>query len=229
MPLLRAKGLGPKDQYDELIKTVKIINVCLAQAVANWQQGVVGSGANAVRPLRAMIHTGITANSRWTGYGTVWGLSSPTQGSHHVDFSKNLELHVIIGRNNSDAEFIGRIQIGGTAPAGTPALSDLAVSGIGLKIENYVLTGEAYGTARGEVTLLTMTEDLPYFVQIKVYAGVRVEFWVNRELKGTLTGSAVPNAPTGAERYLDIEVRNGATGGVDCYMDTGDLVLIHSW
>jgi len=190
---------------------------------AGWTASVSGSGATIQKPVYLTARTGTTANSNAKLHTYAAGLSVGESAHSVVDFSKRTEMHFYIQRNSSDSEVVGHVQV-----KRSNAVGDLAEEGIGLRIENFNVIGEAYGTARNTVSLVTLTNYRPARFTIVLVPNTRVEFWVNGELKGTLTGSAVPTGKTG-DTYIVVDIANGATGGVDARLIMGNLIFIQEW
>jgi len=220
IPFRLPSYLDPKDLLDDLLKDYKIIPV---PTNANWLTSYTGSGGATLRPFWMAVYTGTTANSRGMGYVYTSGLNSGDRMIHAVDYSKWLEWDFVITRTGSDPEVVARIQLKQVNTEG-----DLADVGLGLRIDNYDVLGEAYGTARQTVSLGTLTSDRIWRVKIVHVPGTRVEFWVNGNLIGTLTGTAVPTGVT-ATTYLVISIINGATGGVMANLYVGNIRFVQRW
>jgi len=197
--------------------------VFVAPTAAGWSSSNAGSGAIYFQTFKASLHTGTTADSRALMYRDIFGVNSGDRGSHVCDYSKRLELMFIMARVNSDPEAVARIQMKQVNTEG-----DLDDVGLGLRIDNYDVLGEAYGTARSTVSLGTLSHDRLWRVRIVHVPDTRVEFWVNGNLAGTLTGTAVPVGVT-APTYIVVSIVNGPTGGVDAMFNVGDIKLIQEW
>lgn len=203
-----------------LYKKYKVIRV---PTNAGWISSLVNSGALTQVPFLLGPHTGVTANSRGLAYATTLGLNSGTLSRSYIDWTKWLELSFILLRLNSDAEAVGRFQL---KEIGTEGI--LANQGIGIQATNYALVGEAYGTARGTVSLGNLTDDRSVKIKI-VKKATSVEFWVNDVLTDILTGTAVPAVAGTAAGYSVASIINGGTGTVDGYLFVGNIQVIQEW
>jgi hypothetical protein len=190
---------------------------------AGWTTSLLNSGAVTQDIFALIPHTGNTANSRALANCIAIGLNSGDRNVEAVDYSKALELSFFVDRVNSDAQVIGRVQLKQTASEGV-----LANTGIGLQISNYTVSGEAYGSARQTLALGELTNNRLWRVKIVVVPGVRVEFWVNDVLVGSLTGTAVPTGVNATSRLV-ISIINGASGGTDCFLNVGNIKIIQNW
>lgn len=187
-----------------------------------WTTSVLFTGGVAQAPSRLYLNTGGTASSRGLASAFTFGLNAGTIARAYLDWTKRLELSFILCRQSSDVEVIARFQL---KEASTEGL--LAQRGIGVEISNYTMVGEAYGTARNTVPIATLTDDR--VSQIRIVKLIdRVEFWVNRILAGTLTGTAVPNVTGAASAHHVASIINGATGGVDAGLFVGNIMVIQS-
>jgi len=211
---LRAK---PKPLLDNLLKRYRIINV---PTDAGWFTSLTGSGAQGQRPCYLFVATGTTASSSAVVYALTFGSNTSTLCKHFVDWTKRLEIHFTIARLYSDPECVARFQL-----KESNALGALAQRGVGIEIANYALRGEGYGTSRGVVDLMTLTNDRTYEIRI-VKDGSILEFWVNDVLLGKLSGEYVPNVPSTVEAYFVVSINNGPTGGVNGQLFVGNIRII---
>jgi len=205
---------------DRLFNRYKVVRL---PTNAGWGSDNAGSGWVYQDPWYLHVGTGTTANSRGLAWRTVYGLNSGDRSRYALDWSKRLWWLFTFHRENSDPEVVGRIQLKTANTEG--ALTDI---GIGLEINNYDVVGEAYGTARGTVNLGTLTNSRIWRVKIVHVPGVRVEFWVNGVLAGTLTGDHVPTGSVAYNYYVQ-SIINGATGGVDAVLQVGNLIIVQEW
>jgi len=169
----------------------------------------VSYGLNYVSP-----RTGVVANSLYlqTNWGFVWGLNDdPAHGAPDSwDATKRLIWEFTVSREGDDAECVGRVQMKVQSDL---AEGDLADVGLGVRVDNYAVTGEAFGSARQTVDLGSITSSA-YRFKIKYYPGDRIEFWKNGVYIGQLTGTALPsNAWLNKIMALSVSLKNGATGG----------------
>jgi hypothetical protein len=194
----------PKWLLENLLKKYKVIRV----QTTGWSTSNVGSGVVTQYPTYITMATGTTASSRGLATTSIYG---PNPGNAHyyfTDWRKKLMLEFICSKGGNDPESVARIQLKEAATEGA-----LAQRGVGIEIDNYSLVGEAYGTARGTVSLVTLSDSRLVRVTIEKLPD-RVNFYVNGILYGTLTGSAVPNVVGNATTELVVSIVNGPTGGV---------------
>jgi hypothetical protein len=206
-----------REYLEGLLDEYRIINVPVN---ANWVASLVGSGGQLQTPTSMSVYTGTTASSSATLAKFVFGLNTSIANFNRIDWTKRLEIHFTIARMNSDPECVARFQLKESA-----ALGQLAQRGLGVEIGNYVLRGEGYGTSRGTVDLMTLTDMRPYDIRI-VKDGSILEFWVNNVLLGTLSGASVPNVLGTADGALVFSINNGTTGGVNCYCYVNNIWII---
>jgi len=211
----------PKWILDNLLAKYKVIRV---PTNAGWSTSNTGSGVTGFTPLYMYAYTGTTANSRGLGYCYAYGLNSGDLYKHYADWTKHLEFHFLVARVSSDPQVIARVQLKETSSEGA-----LAQRGIGIEIDNYTLIGEGYGTSRGTVNLgTTLSDDKMYRIKLVLRYGV-LEFWVNNVLKGTLSGSYVPNTQGTTNAFLVASIINGSTGGVSTDLYLGNICIIQEW
>jgi hypothetical protein len=210
----------PKWILDNLLKKYKVVEVATA---GGWYSSVAGSGGLNQNPFCLYVSTGLTANSRGMSYQYARLLNSGDINRDYVDWTKDLEIRLQLFRANSDPQCIARFQLKEASSEGA-----LAQCGIGLEVQNFTVYGEGYGTARGTVSLLTLSESLPVRVRI-VKVGSLLQFYVNDALMGTLTGNYVPNTKGTASAFMVISVINGSTGGIDCLFGVGNIRIIQKW
>ena len=215
--LLKKLRANPKPLLDNLLKRYRIINV---PTNAEWSYSIVGSGSYSAAPLYLYSRAGTTASSSASVFCWAFGLNSSTINKHYVDWTKRLEIHFTIARLNSDPECVARFQLKESQNIGA-----LAQKGVGVEIANYLLRGEGYGTSRGTVDLMTLSDDRPYKIRI-VKDGSVLEFWVNNVLLGKLSGAYVPNVPGANNACLMVSINNGPTGGVNCYFWVSNIWII---
>jgi hypothetical protein len=156
----------PKWLLENLFTRYKVINV---PTDAGWGYAFVGSGSWSQRPFYLHLNTGMTASSSARAYTDPYYLNTNLAQSYYLDWNKRLELWLIANRINSDPECIGRIQLKNTNAEGA-----LASLGVGVEFDNYSVIGEAYGTARGTVSLGTIPNETPWRFRIVHIPGVKV-------------------------------------------------------
>jgi len=209
----------PKWILDNLLSRYKVIRL---PPNAGWYVSNAGSGGVGMRPSTFFPYTGTTASSRGMGYDNITGLNSGNLRYFYVDWGKRLEIRFLLYRQNSDPEAVGHVQLKSVSAEG-----DLTGLGVGLRIDNYAVTGEAYGTARATLSLGTLSDSQIWRVKIVHVPANRVEFYVNEAYVGALTGSAVPSGSSPA--IFVASIINGATGGVNAILGLGDITLIQEW
>jgi len=189
-----------------------------------WSTSNAGSGSVFQTTFFMHAHTGTTANSTALAYTGAFGLNSGNIGKNFVDWTKYFELHFLISRVASDPQVIARVQLKEAYNEGA-----LAQKGIGIEIDNYTLIGEGYNTSRGTLNLnTTLTDNMVYRIKLVLRYGT-LEFWVNNVLKGTLSGSYVPNTQGYVSANLVFSIINGSTGGVDAFLIMGNPYIIQEW
>jgi hypothetical protein len=205
---------------ENLLRRYRVVYVPLN---ANWHGvNITGSGYVYWDAAYHDVRTGTTANSSCGQTCDAYGLNGGDVGILSVDFSKKLIWMFGISRRYSDPEVVAWLQL-----KTSTAVGDLAGTGIGVRVDNYAVTGEAYGSARGTLSLGTLTDNRVMWVKIVHIPGNRVEFWVNNVLIGSLTGTAVPTgAPT---CYILHQIKNGSTGGVNASFGVGNMWFIQEW
>jgi len=201
---------------DNLLSKYKVIR----PTNAGWYTSNSGSGAVGQLPFYIWAGTGTTANSRGLAYAPILTLNSGDYPAAQTDYEKRLELMFMLHRVNSDSEAVARFQLKSVNTEG--ALSGL---GIGLEINNFDIIGEAYGTARGTVSLGSLTPNRICYFRLVHIPNSRVEFWVDGVLAGTLTGDYVPTGQS-TSSYLVLSIINGSTGGVNAVVYVHNIILV---
>lgn len=187
---------------------------------AGWGTDNAGSGGIVPTPTYIYSYTGVAAGSRGLAYAYTYALNRGDIARYYIDWTKRLEFSFILLRLNSDSEVETRIQLKEAVAEGI-----LAERGIGISTSNYAMVGEAYGSARDTLSLGTLTDNRVKHIRI-VKKRDCVEYWVERELIGTLTGTAVPYIKGDAVGYIVISAINGVTGGVDARIQAGNIRIL---
>lgn len=213
-----------KDPLWLLHNLYKKYKVIIIPTAGGWSTSNTLSGAVAQTPFYLRSGTGATANSRGLARCYVFGLNSSDRSQSAIDYSKRLELEFVICEDETDGELIARIQLKQVGTEG-----DLADVGLGLRIDGLTVLGEAYGSARNTVNLgiLSAIQRI-WRVKIVLVPNDHVEFWVNGNLVGTLTGNAVPTgvlAPT----LMVVSAINGPTGGPDAGLMVSNIRFVQRW
>ncbi len=174
-----------------------------------WTSAVAGTGETAQEAVDIRVITGTTASSTARLYTALYGLGSSTVMKYKVDWSKKLYMLFQVGRvcAGADAQVVARFQLKEATTEGA-----LGAKGIGIRIDDFALVGESYGSALGAVDLATtLVTQVADGVKIILTPGVSIEYYVNEVLKGTQSTAA--NMPTGATTglvYLVCSIINGA-------------------
>jgi len=212
--------IDPLWLLNNLLDRYKIIEV---PTNSGWATSNLGSGGVGHYPFNIFVYTGTTANSRGLAYTIAWGLNSGDVRRDRIDFSKKLMISFAVVRRNSDSEAVARFQLKSVNTEG-----DLADLGLGIRIDNYTVLGEAYGTARGTTSLGSLTNEQLTRFKIVHVPDTRVEFWVDGVLTGVLTGTYVPTGLSN-NSFLVASIVNGPTGGVDAQMRVFNIRLVQEW
>ena len=171
-----------------------------------WIENNSGTGDTTQYPFFMSLWTGTTANSSALLWTPTDHLSTGDTIYTNTDFSKRLEFEFFLYRHDTatDGNQIARFQLKTANSEG-----QLADKGVGIQITNLSAVGEAYGSAKGTVSLGTMTLLKQKHFRIVIIPNTAVEFWVDNVLAGTLTGNTVP---TGQEDcYLVASIINQAS------------------
>lgn len=173
---------------------------------AGWIAAVVGSGSTTQAVSRLSVGTGATAGSEARLHSRLTAFNWAT--AHHININWDKKVYIIfnVTREESSAAAICRFQVKEITAEG-----QLAAKGLGIRIDNFVLKGESYGTSLGVVDLATtLTSTYPYQIVIIHYPGSKIEWYVNGVLKGTQL--TVANIPSGiAVAQAVCSSINGAT------------------
>lgn len=208
-----------------ILENAKLLNV---PTNGGWYSSNAGSGSVTQIPSCLSVSTGTTASSRGLAYCPVLGLAHTGFYIFAVNFGRRLELSFFTSRENSDSEAVARFQLKRTYSGGA-----LTSEGLGIEVQNFNLLGEAYGTSRGTVSLGTLTNNGLAHVRIVLVPGDastrRVQFYLNGELEGELTGNYVPYSAAAPTHYLVSSIINGTTGGVDAMFKVGSIWIAQEW
>lgn len=177
-----------------------------------WTGYDVGSGSGIMAPTYLQASTGATPNSSQR-YRLLLRWQSPgASGWNKHNWDKKLYIVFNYTRMVSDSEVVARFQLKMTSAEGA-----LAAHGLGIRLDNFDLVGESYGSELGEVDLGTsLTNDVPVRIGIVLYPGVSVKWYVNNVEVGTQSTAA--KIPSGDDvTYVVLSIINGVTGGFNCY------------
>lgn len=159
---------------------------------AGWTEAVTGSGSTAQQVAYSQTRTGTTLNSTARRYTeTIGGFASSSVFG--INYDKPLIFRFNIGRATSEANAVGRVQLKTVQTEGA-----LAAKGLGIRLLNFALYGESYGTAGAFVDLsTTLTDAFNYQVEIRHYPADRIEWWVDGVYKAQQSTAA--NIPSGTQ------------------------------
>jgi len=205
---------GAASNEDILVAALNRSNFTMIPVNAGWTTTEVNSGVLTQQPLRIVAHTGVTANSEASGYARAYGFNE--DGNYnYLNWDKRLSLIFNLGRVIPDTEVIARVQLKLATTEGA-----LGAKGIGLKVANFALWGESYGTGLGEVDLETSSiEAHGNQIRVDLDPGVSVKWYMNGTLIGTqATAAKIPTGITASATYFVVSIINGATGGADAYL-----------
>lgn len=127
-----------------------------------------------------------------------------------MDWSKRLHWKVTLARINSDAQCVAYVQLKLTNGVG-----DMADSGIGLKITNLTVIGQAYdGTLNSSSTVATLTDRRPQTFELVLdVPATRLCLYSNGVYVTNITG--VPSGQSNTAAYIVISLANGGAAGDD--------------
>ena len=198
---------NPPDHIDNYYVARRNLFIHRMATNGAWDTAVTGTGAVTQDAGRILLITGTTDNSTAIAYDVPHGCA-PGGVSGRLDFrNRFIWTFSFTASGGSNANFRRYIQLKEANTAG-----DLGAIGLGLKLANLTLTGESYATARSDVALMTISASSTYYtVTIDHFPGVKVDFYINGTLKGSITTAAnVPNALTSADCYMFLATANGA-------------------
>jgi hypothetical protein len=159
---------------------------------AGWTAAVAGTGSTGQQAAYNFTRTGTTLNSTARLYTeTLGGFALTTLFG--INYDKPLIFRFNLARATAEANAVGRVQL-------KPAQAEGALAGVGLGIRvlNFALYGESYGSAGAFVDLSTILADAGnYQIEIRHYPSDRVEWWVNGVYKAQT--AIVANLPSGTQ------------------------------
>lgn len=201
----------------EIIETLGR-GILLPIPFADFTETNVGSGGGSGATLIPCI-TGATANSSALKTLRISGFRNGSDGSF-INWNKKIYIVFGLQRDASDSEGVGRIQLKAASTLGA-----MADKGIGIRLDNFALFGESYGSSLEAVDLSTtlVTADQYQIMVVLDPAVPSIEWFVNGVSKGTQTTAA--KIPTGNSlAYFAVSVANGNSGGVNY-----QLVIYSPW
>lgn len=182
-----------------------------------------GSGSGSAEGSWFELSTGATALSKIGKTFSTNIFWSHSASSYRPNWDKAFVYLFTVRRNfTSDANVISRVQI-----KDSQAIGALAEKGIGLRIENYKLYGESYGTS-GLASLdlsTTMTGATPYDIIIIHTPATSIKWYVNGVLKNTQsTAGNIPAGEGSAYGGFMNSIENNQAGN-DCIVWIGMFLL----
>lgn len=182
-----------------------------------WSQTLVGSGSVLQIPALQGVGTGVAPNSSALLFMSMMCFAQGIGNYSRMNWNKKISLVFVYLREVSDAQVVARLQLKEAVTIGA-----LAAKGMGVKVLNFALWGESYGTALGEIDLgITLNDTYEKQVVIFHDPGVpKIEWYVDGVLKGTQSTAAyIPSGGGGASCRLVHSIANGAGGGSDAWSE----------
>lgn len=180
-------------------------NVDLANG---WKEAERTGTASSSAGQTITVSTGTTPHSKVIMKQDVFGLA-PGDYAKYVNWDKPIYILMNLYKTGNDPEGVGYIQLTQATTYG-----DLAAPGVGLKIANLDLQGDAYRMSGDTFPLnATLSEGKDVEVLIAHIPAYGVVYMVNGEVKASR-----PNRPGGtpsAEYGISVAIGNGSTGGVN--------------
>lgn len=176
---------------------------------AGWTAVIAQAGSTQQAVSQFRVNSGATAGGKGLLHSLMEGLANDIAYATPVNLTKKLYLIFGCARYISVATAIARFQLKQVSTEGA-----LAAKGIGLRVDNYALVGESYGTELGEVSLVTSLLDSKEAGIVIVFDPdtPKIEWYVNGVLKGTqATAAKIPTGSLGGYAPLVTSVINGAT------------------
>ena len=178
----------------------------------DWVSYKSASGTLGQSPSFQHISTGVAA----LGYAILVTGTPPSYGTtekFRINWDKQLFFSCDCVRLASDAECISRVQIKETHAEGA-----LNAKGLGIRIDNYTVFAESYGTQLKTTEIFTATDNKPFQIDIIFKPGIAIEYYINKVLKAVHTVAAdIPTGESSTQGVLLHSIKNGATGGVNAY------------
>ena len=179
----------------------------------NWVENKSASGTNGNGCTFQFVSTG-TASSGHSILFAATPFSHGTTNKFRINWDKPLFLSFNFVRLSSDAQCVGRIQVKEVQTEGA-----LAAKGIGIRIDNYTVFAESFGTQLKTTEIFTADNDKSYQMDILIRPGVSIEYYVDKVLKAVHTTAAdIPTGEGGNNGLLLQSIINGVTGGVDALL-----------
>ena len=195
-------------------------HIVIADYVNGWTFAAVAGGTQQSALNQMYIETSATANSSELQRILCPHLSAPDGANQHDwDMRKRWLIGFNLAIANADAQASAALQFKAATTIG-----DLGAVGLGVQCANLALSGESYGSARGSVSIATLTAGKSYHVGIELFPGLKVDYYLDGVLTATQSTAAnVPNALFAANGNIFAKVANGAAGGADYTLSMNGL------
>lgn len=207
---------GAAAGQDILVAAITRSNFMMIPTAVGWDETIVGAGVVDQEPFRQRAKiTDVNAGSA-LAYTRSQGFNiGGTYGK--VNWDKHLYFILNYGIYFSEANLNRRVQL-----KGVDTLGQLAEMGIGFQVVDLVMTGEAYGIARGTVALGNMIEIAdPSYESIQVVieldpATPAVRFYINGSLIGSIINADhIPSGESGGAVWFAHSIDRAAGGAVN--------------
>jgi hypothetical protein len=211
-PLIQNGSYSETYGTDPAIIPNTIIPIACPTALAGsigWSQTNNGGGGNFLSNTQFGTYTGAPAGSYGLLYAYALGLNNGSAYYQYVDFSRYIEWSFTIMRGgdyDAGGTFAAHVQLKNANTEG-----NLTGIGVGIDVFGNALWCSAYGSNLGKLGLAGMSMSQYYNVDIKMYAGAEIDFYVGGVLCGTLTGTDVPTGITSNPCYIVVSSNNGVT------------------
>lgn len=174
-------------------------------AGSGWTAAHISGGSVINDPIVLSLRSNATGGGIGLVHNELWGLY-PVGGGvpTTVDWTKKLHLKFVIIKETNSANGLAYIQMKAATTQG-----DLAAIGMGLKIDNLVLTGEVHdGSTRSTVGSSVLTVNRAYEVVIEWDGSSLWEIFLDGVSLGTLTS----DLPSGTTAGMKLIVSSGNGG-----------------
>jgi len=205
-------------EEDLLGSLYKVSSAVMIPTNAGWTQKQAESGASDMNPTRIWVNTGATANS-WASISAA--LSGFNLGGEYMkfDWDKKLYLVFTVGRYDTDAEVEAWLQL--RYESGDSVAEDIDEMGLGIKFDNLALKCVSYnGSGRAEIDpSVAFTVNYGHRIAIVLDPGVSIKWYVDDVLKATQSDTDYIPSGSGNMAKIKLAIKNGASGGTDCYLN----------
>jgi len=212
MVLSRAGVSRNFQEEDYIAKLIRRGDLLHIPTGVGWTEAVVGTGVTTSGISVLSGTTGVNVNSSALRRVSLLGFTNGVANPYRLDWDKKLRLLFKLYSAGEDSECVRRLQIKEATTIGA-----LGALGLGIRMDNFALVGESYGTEIGELALATLVVSPLYQIEIIHYPGSKIEWYVDDVLKGTQSTSAkIPSGDAGNTTTMMLSIKNGATGGASC-------------